>query len=53
MPFWESLTSTLVGALCGACGSLVVTGAVAWQTQSWIEGRERRSRRDVPRPRQG
>ncbi len=46
MPFWESLTFTMVGALCGACGSLVVTGVVAWRTQSWIEGRERRNRRD-------
>lgn len=45
MSFLESLASTMIGALCGALGGLIVAGVVAWRSQLWIEGRERRNRR--------
>jgi hypothetical protein len=38
-----SVWHVLIGAFSG---SLVAAGIVAWFTQKWIEGRERRNRRD-------
>jgi hypothetical protein len=47
MSIWETLAGVLAGALGGALfGSLIAAGIVAWWTQKWIEGRERRNRRD-------
>jgi hypothetical protein len=47
MSMLQMLLVTLAGALGGALfGSLAAAGIVAWWTQKWTEGRERRNRRD-------